>query len=104
MPLASLPPSFQTPYHVWVRRGWESIKVEIYRVPLQERLPVIRIPLRQTETDVALDLQALIDECYRNGDYENDLNYQVEPQPPLGPDAVGSPPEPVLNQTSYAAL
>src|SRR5207302_3140622 len=55
----SLPPSFRTTYHVWVRRGWQLIKAEIYRVPLRERLPVIRIPLRQTDTDVPLDLQAL---------------------------------------------
>jgi hypothetical protein len=49
-------------------------------------LPVIRIPLRQTDADVPLDLQALIDQCYRNGDYEDDLNYQTDPYPPLDPD------------------
>jgi hypothetical protein len=86
VPLASLPPSFRTAYQVWVRRGWETLKVEIYRGALRERLPVIRIPLRQTDADVPLDLQALIDQCYRNGDYEDDLNYQTDPYPPLDPD------------------
>jgi hypothetical protein len=86
VPLGTLPPSFRTTYQVWVRRGWEAIKIEIYRVPLRERLPVIRIPLRQTDADVPLDLQALIDECYRNGDYEDDLHYHLDPQPPLDPD------------------
>ncbi len=86
VPLGNLPSSFRTTYQVWVRRGWELLKVEIYRAPLEERLPVIRIPLRQTDADVVLDLQALIDECYRNGDYEEDINYQVDPQPPLDPD------------------
>jgi hypothetical protein len=81
--LDSLPPPFRTPYHIWVRRGWELLKVEIYRVPLRERLPVIRIPLRQTDADVPLNLQALIDECYRNGHYEDDIDYQVDPYPTL---------------------
>jgi len=46
---------------------------------------VIRIPPRQTDADVPLDLQALIYECYRNGGYEDDLDYQVDPQPPFDP-------------------
>jgi hypothetical protein len=86
VPLDNLPPSFRTPFHVWVRRGWELLKVDIYRVSLRERLPVIRIPLRQTDADVQLNLQALIEECYRNGDYEGDIDYQVDPYPPLAPD------------------
>jgi hypothetical protein len=83
--LGSLPSSFRTTYQVWVRRGWELIKVEIYRAPLRERLPVIRIPLRQTDADVPLDLQALIDACYRNGGYEADIDYKSDPYPPLDP-------------------
>ena len=86
VPLENLPPPFRTTYQVWVRRGWEPIKVEIYRVPLRERLPVIRIPLRQTDADVPLDLQALIEECYRNGAYEGDIDYRLDPDPPLDPE------------------
>ena len=37
---------------------------------------------RLTEGNIA-DLQALIDECYRNGHYEDDIDYQVDPYPPL---------------------
>ncbi len=83
LPLEKLPLSFRTPYQVWVRRGWEAVRIEVYRVPLREPLPTIRIPLRQTDTDVPLDLQALIDECYLNGDYEGDIDYEIDPQPPL---------------------
>jgi hypothetical protein len=36
---------------------------------------------------VTLDLQGLIDQCYRNGAYEGTLNYAVDPEPPLrGPE------------------
>ncbi len=33
-----------------------------------------------------LDLQALIDQCYRNGGYDDDLNYTRQPNRPLDPD------------------
>jgi Protein of unknown function (DUF4058) len=72
-----------------VRRGWEATKVEVYRVPLRERLPVIRIPLRETDDDVPLDLPALVAQCYRNGDYQADIDYQVDPDPPLGAEDAG---------------
>ena len=51
-------------------------------MPLQERLPIINIPLREMDNDVPLDLQTLIDQCYRNGRYD-DLDYRVAPVPPL---------------------
>jgi len=72
-----------TPYHAWVCRGSTPDKAEVYPIPLDQRLPIIRIPLRQIDKDVSLDLQALIDECYRKGRYEFDLDYQHEPDPPL---------------------
>jgi hypothetical protein len=88
LPLDRLSAEQQTPYLIWVRRGWEPLEVEFYRAPLQERLPAIRVPLRLTDKDVVLDLQAVIDQCYRNGDYDADLNYEKDPQPRLSlPDA-----------------
>ena len=30
-----------------------------------------------------LDLQALVEQCYRNGAYEGTLNYAADPDPPL---------------------
>jgi hypothetical protein len=86
--LERLPAAYRTPYGVCVRRGWEPVDVEIYRVSLRERLPVIAIPLRETDADAPLDLQPLIEQCYRNGDYEEDIDYNRDPEPPLeGADA-----------------
>ena len=56
--------------------------VEVYRVPLRERLPVISIPLRPADPDVPLDLQAIVEQCYRNGGYD-DIDYKAEPDPSL---------------------
>jgi hypothetical protein len=82
LPPHRIPPSHRTTYQVCVQRGWVPRKVEVYRAPLERRLPAIRVPLRETDQDVPLDLQALIDLCYENGRYEG-LNYQAEPVPPL---------------------
>ena len=65
-----IPMRHRTIYQVCVRRGWKPLDAEVYPVPLAERLPIIRIPLRETDQDVHLDLQALIDLCYRNGRYD----------------------------------
>src|SRR5262249_35220322 len=60
-----IPASHRTPYQVCVYRATAALPCyEVYRVPLRERLPVIRVPLRPTDADVPLDLQALIDQCY----------------------------------------
>src|SRR5262249_24492023 len=88
VPPEQLPPSHRTPYQAWVWRGWRPDQAEVYRIPLRERLPAIRIPLREEDPDALLDLQALIDECYRKGRYD-DLDYSVEPEPPLASEDAG---------------
>ena len=84
VPLARYPLAYRTPYKVCVHRGWKA-GAEIYRVPLRERLPAIRVPLRETDADVPLDLQALIAQVYRHGRYD-DIDYAVPPAPPLDAD------------------
>jgi hypothetical protein len=82
--LSHIPTAYRTPYQICVHRAAVVQPCyEVYRVPLRERLPVIRIPLRPTDTDVPLDLQALIDQCYRNGGYDEDIDYSIDPEPPL---------------------
>lgn len=86
-PLAHLKPKARTPYMACVRRATRRLIAEVYPMPLWERLPTIRVPLRPDDDDVSLDLQALVEQCYRNGGYEGTLNYVAEPEPPfLGAD------------------
>jgi hypothetical protein len=82
VPEKRIPPTERTPHRVCVRRG-SSLDFELYPLRLRERLPAIRIPLRTTDADVPLDLQALIDQCYRNGGYDEDIDYTIDPVPPL---------------------
>jgi hypothetical protein len=86
VPQSRLPASHRTTYQAWVSRGWQPLLVAVYRMPLRARLPVLSIPLRETDADVPLDLQALLEQCYRNGGYEDDLDYTLPPEPPLDPD------------------
>jgi hypothetical protein len=70
-------------HHVCITRvPWKG-EHEFYIMPLRDRLPAIRIPLRHTDPDVALDLQSLIDHCYAGGRYASTIDYTKPPNPPL---------------------
>ena len=79
-----LPRNCRTPYLINVRRAIRRAEAELYRLPLSDPLPNIRVPLRPTDSDVVLQLQPLLDECYERGRYR--MNYQQPPDPPLTPD------------------
>jgi len=81
--LGHLKPHDRTAYMASVRRTTRRGKAEVYPMPLEERLPVVKVPLRPDDADVPLNLQALVEQCYRNGGYEGTLNYATDPDPPL---------------------
>ncbi len=84
---ALIPPSHRTAYQICIWRAARPRQVEVFRVPLREPLPVFRVPLRPTDRDAILNLQAIVDQCYRNGGYD-DIDYGGDPDPPLSaPDA-----------------
>jgi hypothetical protein len=76
------PPSHRTDYQICVWRASQPGSVLVYRAPLRERLPVISIPLRPDDRDALLDLQLVLDQCDRNGGYD-DIDYADEPEPRL---------------------
>lgn len=73
----------RTPYLVCVSRAWKPRQVELYPMALAEPLPTIQIPLRPTDPDAPLNLQQLIEQCYENGSYTDDIDYRAEADPPL---------------------
>ena len=83
VPLEYVPTKARTAYHAVVHRAWAATKYEVYPMPLRAPLPKIKIPLRQTDTDLILDLQSLIDRVYRNGAYHLEIDYRRPPLPPL---------------------
>ncbi len=67
------------------RPPWQG-RHEFYMLPLRQRLPAIRVPLRHTDPDAALDLQVLVDQCYERGRYGSAIDYSKPPCPPLPED------------------
>lgn len=82
-PEERIPSSIRTPYMICIRRATKSGRAELYPVSLRSPLPNIPIPLRRGEPDVILQLQPVLDECYRDGRYHS-INYRVDPTPRLG--------------------
>lgn len=79
---ASLGPANGTRYLVCAVRADAADHAEVYRCPLAQRLPAIRVPLRPEEPDAVLDLQPLVDKAYEKGRGWLE-NYQAELEPPL---------------------
>jgi hypothetical protein len=79
-----------TPYKACIRRApaaGTDQEVEYYALSLKQRLPRLRIPLRQTDDDAILDLQQPIDRAYQMGRYGMRLDYiPPPPGPPLTAD------------------
>jgi hypothetical protein len=56
---------------------------EVYPIELRARLPRVRIPLKATDPDATLDLQAVLDRAYDIGPYPEKLEYARPPLVPL---------------------
>jgi hypothetical protein len=84
VPHDRIPAGYLTGYRACVTRHPRHGSAELYRFPLREHLPVIAIPLRRTDADIGLDLQALVDTSYEAGRYDT-IDYEKEPLPPLDP-------------------
>ena len=83
--VGDIPPSHHSEALVCISPGWKRTRRELYALPLSRKLPIIPIPLRPQEKRIRLDLQALIDQVYQAGRY-NDLDYAQSLDPPLSPE------------------
>ena len=87
VPASLIPRHARTTYQC-VRRGWETGRFEVYPIRLRSPLPGIRIPLREEDRDIRLDLQAIVQLAYRKGRYRLTIDYDEPPDLPLrGEDA-----------------
>jgi Protein of unknown function (DUF4058) len=84
-----LPLPYRQSYVACVARAVKPPVAQVYRMSIRERLPVIGVPLREGEADVALDLQPLLDAVYEKSRYGIQINYRNPTIPPLeGDDAI----------------
>ncbi|MDW8069618.1 MAG: DUF4058 family protein [Anaerolineae bacterium] len=73
-------------YLSWVYRGPERRRFEVYPISLSKRLPRMRIPLKEPDPDMVLDMQAVLDRYYENGGYADLIHYRCPPSAPLSPE------------------
>lgn len=84
LPEGEIPKDCHSEYLACISPGWLHERLELYRLALRERLPILPIPLRNNERRVNLNLQEIIHEVYLKGAYD-DIDYSAEPEPPLSP-------------------
>lgn len=81
IPLEGQPPP--APYYVYLSRANRRPITEVWALPLQNKLPVVPVPLLEPDPDVPLDLQAAVDGCFELVGYEELLDYSAPPPPGL---------------------
>ena len=69
------------PYLIVLTRSGAR-QMEIWPIRLEDKLPVLPVPLRPPHEDVALDLQAAMAELYEEAYYHLSIDYHQEPPPP----------------------
>jgi hypothetical protein len=72
-------------YGVCIFRAANPAADEVYPIKLRHRLPAIRVPLRESDSDLVLNLQPLINQCHERGRYHM-LDYRTDPEPPFSPE------------------
>lgn len=82
LPMEQLP---ACDYCVLVARPEEMPRAGVWAISLRSSLPEVPIPLRPSDVDARLDLQALLTRVYDDAGY-SDYIYAVPPRPPLNPE------------------
>ncbi len=73
-------------YHIAMTVPGEPERHFVRPIRLDERLPVVRIPLDPGVPPPELDLQPLLDRAYDSGRYAKRVRYARDPVPPLTPE------------------
>ncbi|MEA5617871.1 DUF4058 family protein [Cronbergia sp. UHCC 0137] len=70
-------------YLISLIRAYSGV-VNIWTIKLQDRLPIIPIPLHTPDTDIALDLQDALHTIFDEAAYDLSIDYnQLPPPPPI---------------------
>jgi hypothetical protein len=81
MPLKNLP---TCDYYVMVSRPDDRPEADICALTLRDKLPTLPIPLRDGESELLVDLQAVLNHTYDGGRYGKRI-YRFAPEPKLAP-------------------
>jgi hypothetical protein len=71
-------------YHICVRRFNRFEKYDVYPILMQERLPIIAVPLLPADGDIEVDMQAIFQKAYEAGPFQRAIDYRKDKiEPPL---------------------
>jgi hypothetical protein len=70
------------PYYVVLSRADRRPTVHVWPIALQDKLPVLPVPLLEPDPDVPLDLGATVASVYERGAYGRQIDYRQPPPPP----------------------
>jgi hypothetical protein len=70
-------------YLVSLHRGGAGAHYEVWPFSVRDRLPRIWVPLLHTDDDLIFELQPVFDRAYGTGPYAVDVDYDLDPEPPL---------------------
>jgi hypothetical protein len=75
----------QAPYFVFLSRAPRRKEVEVWSIPLEMPLPVVKVPLLPDDPDVLLDLQLALTTVYDILGNDEMIDYREPPPGPLTP-------------------
>ncbi len=70
------------PYYVTLSRANRRPTVEVWPLALEERLPVLPVPLAAPDPDVPINLGDVVATVYERGGYDVQIDYRKAPPPP----------------------
>lgn len=73
-------------YRILISNARLAPNASLYVFSMRQPIPNFVMPLAQGSEGIAIDLKPLIDEVYVLGSYDRDIDYQLDPEPPLGDD------------------
>jgi hypothetical protein len=82
-PMPVFPNNSQSHYRILVSRGDCRPSADLYGFNLQDAIPPFPLPLRASDIEPMIDLQALLSNIYDRAAYDLKLDYTAAPVPPL---------------------
>jgi translation initiation factor 1 (eIF-1/SUI1) len=78
-PLRLITSRHKAHYYICVSPATDRRHISLYPFNLPDPIPAVAIPLRPDDEDIVLDVQPLLDKCYRMGGYDRTIDYNAEP-------------------------
>jgi hypothetical protein len=69
-------------YLISLCRG-QTEHTDLWLLQLKDKLPVLPVPLKAPDEDIALPLGHILNQVYKEAGYENSIDYQQPPPPPV---------------------